>query len=161
MPTLPEPTPTATAAGQATNPLTDSVIAAAVDNAIEKAKRQGTSPKAVIGNTPPVEQPGRAAMSGKAVDDTVRIIAFGGTTFLTCGGVALVMVTSEVADPTAIGTFFGGLAVLALAVARLLHRAGQAAPTEIHQTYTGDIYQDQRNVQNKNIGAFVKNTNQQ
>jgi hypothetical protein len=161
MTVLPEPTPTASAAGQATNPLTDAIIDAAIDAAIEKAKHHSTTPTAVIGNSPPVEQPGRPGMSSKATDDSVRMICFGGMTLLTCGGVSLVMVTSEVADPTAIGTFFGGLAVLALTVARLLRRAGEAAPPEINQTYTGPIYQDQRNVQNKNNGVWVKNTNQQ
>ncbi|MET9813167.1 hypothetical protein [Streptomyces sp. NPDC006355] len=161
MTVLPEPTPTAPTAGQAPNLLTDSIISAAVDNAIEKAKQQGTSPQAVIGASPPVEQPGRPAMSGKAVDDTVRIIAFGGTSFLVCGGVALVMVASDVADPAAIGTFFGGLAVLALALARLLRRAGQAVPPEIHQTYTGTVYQDQRTVQTKTTGLWARTNNQQ
>jgi hypothetical protein len=161
MTVLPEPTPTAPAAGQAPNLLSDSVISAAVDNAIEKAKQQGTSPQALIGTTPPVEQPGRPAMSGKAVDDTVRIIAFGGTSFLVCGGVALVMVASDVADPAAIGTFFGGLAVLALAIARLLRRAGQAAPAEIHQHYTGTVYQDQRHTHSSTRGVWAKTNNQQ
>ncbi|MDX3027499.1 hypothetical protein [Streptomyces scabiei] len=158
MTVLPEP-PAAPAAGQAANPLTDSVISAAVDDAIEKAKRQGTSPQAIIGTTPPVEQPGRAAMSGPAVDDTVRIIAFGGTTFLVCGGVAIVMVASEAADPTAIGTFFGGLALLAFAIARLLRRAGQAVPPEHHHTYTGPVYQDQRNVHSSTRGVWAKTSN--
>lgn len=148
---LPEP-PAAPAAGQATNPLSDAVIAAAIDNAIHEARRHGTAP--------PARKPERPAMSQKATDDSVRMICFGGMTILTCGGISLVMVASEAADPTAIGVFFGGLAVLALAVARLLRRAGEATPTEIHNHISGPVHVDQRNVKNKNIGAWVKNTNQ-
>lgn len=157
MSTLPEPTPSAPAAGHAHNPLADAVIRAAVDNAIHEARRHGTTPRVVIGSTPPVEQPGRPAMSSKATDDSVRMIAFGGSAFLVCGGVALVMVASDFADPTVIGVSCGGVAAVALAVARLLRRAGEAAPAEIHQHYTGPVHQEHtethvssRSVWNKN-----------
>ena len=61
MPVLPEP-PTAPAAGQATNPLTDAVIQAAIDNAIHEARRHGTSP--------PVSQRDMPAMSARTADFT-------------------------------------------------------------------------------------------
>jgi hypothetical protein len=150
---LPEPTPTAPAAGQATNPLTDSVIRAAVDNAIHEARRHGTAP------TP--QKPERPAMSQKATDDSVRMIAFGGMSLMVCAGGGIVMVASDFADPTVIGVSLGGLTVLVLAIGRLLGRAKGVMPDEIHQTYTGPVYQDQRNVQNKNTGVWVKNTNEQ
>ena len=155
---LPEP-PAATAAGQAANPLTDAVIQAAVDNAIEKARQHDTTPQVVIGTAPPVPQPGRPPMSSKATDDSVRMICFGGMTLFTCGGVSLVMVTSEFADPTAIGVFFGGLAVLALAIARLLRRAGQATPAEIHNHYDGTVYQDHSETHTSTRGVWAKTNN--
>jgi hypothetical protein len=139
---LPEP-PAATAAGQAANPLTDAVYQAAVDNFIHESRRESTTPHA--------RKPERPAMSSKATDDSVRMLCFGGMALLTCGGISLVMVTSEFADPKAIGVFFAGLAAVALAAARLLRRAGEAAPTEIHQTYTGPIRQEINNDQRKAV----------
>ncbi|HEY9371887.1 hypothetical protein [Streptomyces sp.] len=127
----PKPEPTDRAE---VNPLTDAVMRAAVDNVIHELRRDST--------TPPAQKPERPAMSSKATDDSVRMLCFGGMALLTCGGISLVMVTSEFADPKAIGVFFAGLAAVALAAARLLRRAGEAAPTEIHQTYTGPIRQE-------------------
>jgi hypothetical protein len=147
---LPEPKPTAPAAGQATNPLADAVIQAAIDNAIHEARRLDTAP---------ARKPERPAMSSKATDDSVRMLCFGGMTLLTCGGVSLVMAASELADPTAIGMFFGGGTVLALAIARLLRRAGQAMPGEIHHHYTGPV--DQRTTHSSTRGVWAKTTNQQ
>jgi hypothetical protein len=147
------PEPPATTTGQATNPLTDSVIRAAVENAIHEARRHGTAPAA--------QKPERPAMSQKATDDSVRMIAFGGMSLMVCAGGGIVMVASDFADPTVIGVSLGGLTALILAVGRLLGRAKGVLPDEIHQTYTGTVYQDQRNVQNKNTGVWVKNTNEQ
>jgi hypothetical protein len=149
---LPEPKPTAPAAGQATNPLADAVIQAAIDNAIHEARRLDTAP---------ARKPERPAMSSKATDDSVRMLCFGGMTLLTCGGVSLVMVASEAADPTAIGMFFGGGAVLALAIARLLRRAGQVVPPEIHNHYSGTVHQDQRHTHTSTRGVWVNTNNQQ
>jgi hypothetical protein len=131
MTALPEP-PTVT--GQAANPLSDAVIKAAIDNALHEARRLDTSPAE--------QQPSRPAMSSKATDDSVRMIAFGGMSLMVCAGGGIVMIASDFADPTVIGVSLGGLAVLALALARLVRRAGEAAPTEIHQTYTGNVYQE-------------------
>jgi hypothetical protein len=146
------PEPPATT-GQATNPLTDAVIRAAVDNAIHEARRDGTAPAA--------QKPERPAMSQKATDDSVRMIAFGGMSLMVCAGGGIVMVASDFADPTVIGVSLGGLAALALAIGRILGRAKGVLPDEIHQTYTGTVYQDQRNVDSKNYGVWVKNTNEQ
>jgi hypothetical protein len=130
------PEPPATTIGQAANPLTDAVISAAVDNAIHEARRHGTAPAA--------QKPERPAMSQKATDDSVRMIAFGGMSLMVCAGGGIVMIASDFADPTVIGVSLGGLAALVLAVARLVRRAGEAAPTEIHQTYTGNVHQETR-----------------
>lgn len=135
---LPEP-PAVTTAGQAHNPLTDAVIRAAIDNAIHEARRAETAP-------PPAKRE-RPAMSGKATDDSVRMIAFGGMTLMVSAGGGILMVTSHFADPTVIGMICAAPAVIALpvlAVARLARRFGEAAPTEIHQTYTGNVHQETR-----------------
>lgn len=146
------PEPPATTIGQAANPLTDAVISAAVDNAIHEARRHGTAPAA--------QKPERPAMSQKATDDSVRMIAFGGMSLMVCAGGGIVMIASDFADPTVIGVSLGGLTALALAVARLLGRAKAVLPDEHHHHYDGPVYQDQRNVENKNTGVWVKNTNE-
>ncbi len=149
MTVLPEPTPTAPAAGQATNPLTDSVIRAAVDNAIHEARRHGTAP------TP--QKPERPAMSQKATDDSVRMIAFGGMSLMVCAGGGIVMVASDFADPIVIGVSLGGLTALILALARLVRRAGEAAPAEIHQTYTGNVHQETRITHTRAVWSKTNN----
>jgi hypothetical protein len=58
-----------------------------------------------------------------------------------------VMVASEHANPTVIGMICAAPAAIAvpiLAIARLVRRAGEAAPVEIHQTYTGNVHQETR-----------------
>lgn len=154
MTVLPEP-PAAPAVGQATNPLTDAVIRAAVDNLVHEARRESTSPPA---------QREVPAMSARTTE-TARAVMFCSLATVPPGLVAVaVMVASEHANPTVIGMICAAPAAIAvpiLALARLLRRAGQAAPAEIHQHYTGPVHQDQRKVENKNVGAWVKNTNQQ
>lgn len=132
-------------AGQA-NPLTDAVIAAAVENALHAARRTDTAP--------PATRPERPAMSGAAVDSSVRMIAFGGMTLMVSAGGGIIMIASDFADPTVIGMICAapvGLAVPILAVARLLRRAGQAAPAEIHQHYSGPVYQQQHTDQRRAV----------
>ena len=150
---LPEP-PAATAAGQAANPLTDAVYKAAVDNAIHQLRRDST--------TPPARKPERPAMSSKATDDSVRMIAFGGMFLMVSAGGGIIMVASDFADPTVIGMICAAPAVLALPILALARLARRAKPEpEVHHHYTGPVHQDLRNVENKNSGVWVKNTNQQ
>jgi len=150
MTVLPEP-PAASAAGQAINPLTDAVIRAAIDNALHEARRDETAP-------PPAKRE-RPAMSGKATDDSVRMIAFGGMILMVSAGGGILMVASDFADPTVIGMICAAPAAIAipvLAAARLARRLGEGAPTTIEQTYTGPVRQEttvdqRRAVWQKNI----------
>ncbi|MFI1485740.1 hypothetical protein [Streptomyces sp. NPDC020747] len=171
---LPEPKPTAPAAGQATPTDADRetvrrLFAAVEEIAADKPTAIRIEDPSVpswedgsrIGGTPAVDQPGRPSMSSKAVDDSVRMWSFGGMSVLVCGGVSLVMVASDAADPTAIGVFFGGLAALALAIARLLRRAGQAVPAETHNHISGDVHVDQSETNQKNRAIWIKNNNPQ
>jgi hypothetical protein len=133
MSVLPEP-PAATA-GQAANPLTDAVIQAAIENALHEARRTDTAPPA--GRE-------RPAMSGQAVDSSVRMIAFGGMTLMVSAGGGILMVASDFADPTVIGMICAAPAALALpvlAVARLIRRAGETS-TEHHHHYNGPVRQE-------------------
>lgn len=155
MTTLPE-SPAAPAAGQATSPLTDAIIRAAVDNTIHEARRHSTSPPASHRDLP--------AMSARTTEIT-RAVMYCSLATVPPGLVAVaVMVASEHANPTVIGMICAAPAAIAvpiLALARLLRRAGQAAPTEVHQHYTGPVYQDQRNVHSSTRGVWAKTTNQQ
>ncbi|MBL3664502.1 hypothetical protein JL475_00380 [Streptomyces sp. M2CJ-2] len=159
---LPEPTPTAPAAGQAANPLEDAVIRAAVDNAIHEARRQDASPRAVIGNTPPVTQPGRPAMSEKATDDSVRMIAAGFLTLCAGGATSGVLYFSGQADPEVIAWMAVapvGLAVPIFALSRLVKRA--KPEPDVHHHYNGTVIQDQRETHTKNTGLWARTNNQQ
>lgn len=149
MTVLPEP-PTAPAAGQAANPLTDAVIQAAIENALHEARRTGTAP------LPGRERP---AMSGPAVDSSVRMIAFGGMTLMVSAGGGILMVASDFANPAVIGMICAAPATLALpilAIARLIRRAGEAS-TEIHQHYNGPVHQQQHTTNTKSVWSKTVN----
>jgi hypothetical protein len=116
-----------------------------------------------IGDTPPVAQPGRTPMSQKATDASVLMLAAGGTSFLVCGGAALIMWASESADPVVCGIVFGAPTALVLAIGRLVGRvkaAVEAAPAPVHNYYSGNVHQDQRSTTTKTVGAIVSTRNQ-
>lgn len=117
------------------------------------------TPLPQYGTTPPVPQPGRPPMSEKAVDDTARMLGASVLIAVSGGSTTAVLWASGYANPAVIACVFGAPAALVLALGRLAKRARGVLPTEIHQHYTGPV--DQRTVQNKNVGAWVKNTNQQ
>lgn len=155
MTVLPEP-PAATAAGQAANPLADAVIRAAVDNLVHEARRESTSPA-----TPPRDVP---AMSARTTEVT-RAVMYCSLATVPPGLIAVaVMVASEHADATVIGMICAAPAAIAvpiLALARLIRRAGEATPAEIHQHYTGTVYQDQRHTHSSTRGVWARTSNQQ
>lgn len=163
MTVLPEPTPTATAAGQATNPLTDAVITAAVDHAIQQARQTGTAPKVVIGNAQPVPQPDSRIAPQWAVGVAIASIGVGaGSTglgcaaWLACKGLSLVSVPGLERFALVVIAPFVGAAMLVTAVGVAISRARAAAPT-IHNH--GPV--DQRTLHATSKGVWVKNHNEQ
>lgn len=154
---LPEP-PTSE---QTSNPLTDAVIRAAVENALHEARRTDTSPKAVIGNSPPVEQPGRPAMSQKAVDDSVRMLAAGAASLPIGGSVSLILYTLGHVDPAQLAIGAAAPVALVIAASRLLSRAKGVLPEEHHHHYEGTVIQDHRTLTTQTRGVWAKTTNQQ
>lgn len=156
---LPEP-PAAPAAGQAHNSLADSVIQAAVNNAIEEARRQGTSPRAVVGTAPPVAQPGRPPMSQRAVDASTIMLSASAAT-IPPGAIAVgVMLASGYADPIVIGMICAAPAAVAvpiIALARLLR--GSRPEPEVHHHYEGTVHQ--QTVHSSNRGVWAKTDNRQ
>ncbi|MEU0818920.1 hypothetical protein [Streptomyces mirabilis] len=162
MTVLPEPKPTAPAAGQAH--LDDQ--ARQLLAAVEEAMRTPTSyrddaPVPLIGTTPPVAQPGRPPMSQKATDVSALMLS-GGLASLPLGVAAsLVLWASGHADPTVIAVICAAPTTLIFALSRLVKRAKEAAPDEIHNHYSGPVYQDQRNVHTSTRGVWAKTNNQQ
>jgi hypothetical protein len=97
--------------------------------------------------------------------ETARAVMFCSLATVPPGLIAVAaMVASEHANPTVIGMICAAPAAIAvpiLALARLIRRAGQVAPAEIHQTYTGTVYQDRRTVHTKTTGLIARTNNQQ
>jgi fatty acid desaturase len=151
MSVLPEPTPTAPAAGQATNPLSDAVISAAVDNAIHESRRRSTSP--------PPAQSARPPMSSKAVDDSVRMLSASVLIATGGGATTAILWASGYANPAVVALVFGAPTALTLALGRLAKRARGVLPDEHHHHYDGPVYQDQRNVHSSTRGVWAKTNN--
>lgn len=117
-----------------------------------------------IGTAPVVPQPGIPPMSARTTEIT-RAVMFCSFATVPPGLIAIAaMVASQHANPTVIGMICAAPAALAvpiLAIARLIRRAGEATPPEIHNHYEGPVYQDQRNVHSHTRGVWAKTTNQQ
>ena len=116
------------------------------------------APLPARGSTPPVAQPGRPPMSQGATDASVVMLAGGATVSMIGLTAAVLMYVSQYADPVVCGLVFGAPTALVLALARLAKRA-KPAP-DVHQHYTGPVYQDQRNVHTTTRGVWAKTTNQ-
>ncbi|MFE2832204.1 hypothetical protein ACFXI6_14320 [Streptomyces mirabilis] len=170
MTVLPEPTPTAPAAGQAANLLTDSVMQAAVrdllqqtsyDNPDLPSHKDGSR----IGTTPPVQQPDTRIAPQWAVGIAVASIGVGaGSTGLGCAAWLLFKGLSLVTVP-ALGHFaliviapFAGAAMVLTAAGVAIGKA-RTTITTIHNHNSGPI--DQREVRVKTVGLAVKNTIEQ
>lgn len=171
--------PTAPQAGQPTINPDALAFLNDVEDALAEASRPARtiptsfrdhSPVPTIGTAPPVPQPGRAAMSEKAVDDTARMIGASVVIAVTGGSATAVLWASGHANPAVIAWVCGCavavpvvLAVPVLAVKSLMKKAKevvQAAPTTHNHHYTGNVYQDHRSVHAENKGVWVRNTNE-
>ena len=181
---LPEPKPTAPAAGQATR---DAIIDQAADqmlaalNAAIAREKQQTSyndpdlpshkngPQ--IGTTPPVPQPDSRIVPPWALGLAVGSIGVGaGITGLGCGiwlackGLSSVihsLSTVTLAGVLTVAIPFAGAAMLATAIGGAISKARQAAPPQEHNYYNGTVNQDRRNVRTKNTGVWVRDQHQQ
>lgn len=162
MTVLPEPKPTALAAGQAH--LNDQ--AAKLLAAVEEAMHAPTSyrddtPVPRIGTAPPVQQPGRAAMSERAVDDTARMLGASVLIAVTGGSGTALLWASGHANPTVVALVFGAPTALALAIGRVMRRGKEATPPEVHNHYSGDVYQQHSETHTSTRGVWAKTNNQQ
>ena len=166
---LPEPTPTAPAAGQPTpEALYDAhQLAAAVESIYQgPTSFRDTSPIPAIGTAPPVLQPGRPPMSPRAVDLNTTILTSTVFTAVASGGITGILWASGHADPSVVGCIVAAPAALAVpifALSRLVKRVKEtveAAPPVIHQHYTGTVIQDQRTVNTTTRGIVASTRNQ-
>lgn len=178
MPTLPDPTqPTANRSGQAHRDATirhqaDQMMAALSEIATQKPTAVRIDDPNVptwqegprIGTTPPVPQPGRAAMSQRAVDLNTTILSSSVLVAVIGGAATAFMWATSEANPTVIKWICvcavavpAAIAVPVLALKGLMKSAKevvQAAPPEIHQHYTGYVDQRSAHVHTKTNGAI-------
>lgn len=146
----------------------DDAVDADVDRSIEKARRDGTSPKAVIGSTPAVSQPDSRVVPAWAAGVAVASIGVGaGSTGLGCAawllfrGLSLVSVPSLERFAWIIITPFAGLAMVLTVGGSVISKAKKTAPREIHNHMSGPVYQDQSTTETKtkNFSVTAKTTN--
>lgn len=107
-----------------------------------------------IGDTAPVAQPGIPPMSEGAVDTSVKMIAAGFLSVCVGGAVSAVLYFSHHANETVVFTVCATPPAVLLSLKTLVKSARKPAP--IHQTYTGNVYQEnhvdqRRSVTQKNI----------
>lgn len=116
------------------------------------------TPDPPIGPTPPVPQPGRPAMSEKATDASVLMLAGGASTAMVGLTAATLMYVSQYADPVVCALVFGAPTVLVLAISRLVSRAKDAMPGDTHHHYSGNVQQTHTTV-NSHSSLLGKTTN--
>ncbi|MER5694921.1 hypothetical protein ACWDBO_31425 [Streptomyces mirabilis] len=174
MTVLPEPKPTAPAAGQAApNLLTDAVMQAAVrdllqqtsyDNPDLPAWRDGSR----IGTAPPVPQPDSRIVPAWALGLAVGSIGVGAgsiglgcAVWLACKGLSSVihsLSTVTLAGVLTVAIPFAGLAMVATAIGGAISKA-RATITVVHNHNSGPV--DQREIHSKTTGLLAKTNNQQ
>jgi hypothetical protein len=147
----------------ATARLTDEEAAVEADRIIADfvTSYRDQTPVPRYGDAPPVPQPGRPPMSSKAVDDTARMLGASVLIAASGGSTTAILWASGYANPAVVALVFGAPTALALAIGRVMKRVKEAVPAEIHQTYTGTVYQDQRNINTTTRGLFPRTSNQQ
>lgn len=170
----PHTQPHAPQAGQPINPAAQAFLADIEDALAQARKPTPTTPTSykdptpvpAIGLAPPVPQPGIPPQSKAAVDYAVRVLATGVATTLVSGGLSLVLYVSRFADPVVCGIVFGAPIALAVPIAALstftkrVKEVVQAAPPVINQTYSGNVYQDQRSTHTETRGVWATTRNQ-
>ncbi|MCX4911817.1 hypothetical protein [Streptomyces sp. NBC_00878] len=144
------------------------------DVAAEQMPRIPTSyrdpvPAPTIGTAPPVSQPGRPAMSQRAVDLNTTILSTSVLTAMLGGAVTGILWASGEANPTVIAWICGcivavpaaiGLPVLALkGLMKSAKEVVEAAPPEIHNHFNGTVNVDRRQAHSKNTGFIATNRN--
>jgi hypothetical protein len=170
---LPDPQQPATTAGQPDIDHQADQLMAAVDQAIREGHPytgptsfRDNTPLPVIGDTPPVPQPGRPPMSQRAADISGVMVASSVPTLAIGTAATGILWASGHADPAVIGmicTLPAAVAVPILALARVLRRAKEtveAAPPVHHHHYNGPVHQDHRSINTQTRGVWATTRNE-
>ena len=158
--TLPEPYQQHAPVGQPTAQA-QQIIRAVEEVYAPQTSYRDETPIPVVGDAPPVAQPGRPPMSTAATDASVLMLAGGATTVMVSGSAAGLMYFSQFADPVVCAIVLGAPVALVAAVARLARRAKEvveAAPATHHHHYRGAVTIDQRSINSRTRG-LGKTTN--
>ncbi|MFJ7525157.1 hypothetical protein ACIQ1S_09540 [Streptomyces griseus] len=132
---------------------------AAIKDIEQATYHRDETPLPVVGSAPPVEQPGRPAMSQRATDTSVLMLAGGFTTVMVSGSAAGLMYFSQFADPVACAIVLGAPVALVMAVSRLVAKARSAAPQPVTNHFHGNVHHDTRNVTSTTRGVIANNRN--
>lgn len=148
-------------------------IAEAFTAALDEATATPTAykdptPVPAIGTAPPVPQPGRAPMGQAAVDYSARVLSTSVAYAIAAGSTSVTLWATHFANPKVIALLCAAppaLAVPILAACALAKRAKQvveAAPPQISNHYSGNVYQDQRqtHINTKTVGVIAYTRNQ-
>jgi hypothetical protein len=175
MTVLPEPTPTAPAAGQATNPLTDAVMQAAVRDLLHQTSYNNPDlpshkDGSRIGDTPPVAQPDSRIVPAWALGIAVGSIGVGAgsiglgcAVWLACKGLSSVihsLSTVTLAGVLTVAIPFAGLAMVATAIGGAISKAKRAVVPDVHN-HNGPEYHEHRTTNTQTRGVWAKTNNQQ
>lgn len=133
--------------------------------AVEDAMRTPTSyrddsPVPAIGSAPPVEQPGRPAMSKGATDASVLMMAGGFLSLCLGAAVSAVLHFSGNANETVVIAVCAGPPAGFLALKSLVKGIKQAAPDTHHHHYNGNVHQDYSTVNTNTRGVWAHTRNQ-
>lgn len=161
MTVLPEPTPTAPAAGQAHIDDNARKLLAAVEEAMQTpTSYRDDTPVPRYGDSPPVDQPGRPAMSSKATDASVMMIAGGFLSLCLGAAISGVLYFSGKADQTVVISLCVGPPIAFLALKSLIKGVKQAvAPDVHHHHYSGPVHQQHTHSSTRGVWARTDNRN--
>ncbi|MDQ0694240.1 hypothetical protein [Streptomyces sp. W4I9-2] len=144
-------------------------IMAAINEIGQATYHRDETPLPVVGSAPPVEQPGRASMSQRAVDRNVTIITSSILTLAAGGAASAVLWSSGHANETVIAWICGGVVAVpvaltlpVLALKGLMKNArevAEAAPTPVTNHFHGTVHHDSRTVTSTTRGVIANTRN--
>lgn len=125
-------------------------------------RHKDMTPVPAVGTAPPEPQPGRAAMSQRATDTSVLMLAGAGSVSMVSVSAGILMYLSQYADPVVCGIVLGAPTVVVLALCRLVRRAKEvveAAPPVIHNHYEGTVVQENTEITTHTRGVIARTHN--
>lgn len=169
------PEPPATTIGQADNPLTDSVMQAAVRDLITQTSYRNTDPDVPshedgprVGTTPPVQQPDSRVVPAWALGIAVASIGVGAgsiglgcAVWLACKGLSSVihsLSSVTLAGVLTVAVPFAGATMLATAIGGAISKTKKAAVPEVHH-HNGPEYHEHNTTTTNTRAVWSKTVN--